>query len=148
MDQGIPDCRMDGYWHSGMRPGCCSLSPSSIACTFSRKYWLFCGFYREQSACVAAPAVASISLEWMQHGDRAVLCRTTEGICSRNASPETVSGYIVSLGARNLSRQAKCLRQLELIFWASTATRATPRCSGTAPSLRVNCVAYELLRSR
>jgi len=55
------------------------------------------------------------------------LCYITEGLGSRNASPDTGSGFMIILGACELRRQTYCLRHCEAIYEESAATRATPR---------------------
>jgi hypothetical protein len=57
------------------------------------------------------------------------------------------SGSIIILGAGKLCRQTYCLRQREAMYKESTATGAIPRRSVPAPSLGINCVLDELLRS-
>jgi len=73
-------------------------------------------------------------------------CHTVWGIGSRRRSFNTDSTCIVILGACKLRTQTYCLLQREAIYQESTATRATPKHSLTAPNPRMICVSDELLR--
>jgi len=109
-------------------------------------YRSFCAFYR--GLCVPrALALAPLTAMQMQHRDRTAL---PDYIVDRLEAWSVPHGIGEHKHSGSLQAAQTDVPPVEraAIYWDTSATKPTPRCSLRAPGPRIKCIAGDLLRPR